>query len=121
MYVARIVRVGRALGQSLQEQRPLHIVQDAAYLITGGLWGLGLECARWLATRGARHLVLLGRSKLPPRETWEQVLPESRQGIQIAGMRAIEELGAQVYYAALDVSDEIQLTEFLHFWNCRES
>jgi acyl transferase domain-containing protein/NADPH:quinone reductase-like Zn-dependent oxidoreductase/acyl carrier protein len=35
---------------------------DAAYLITGGLTGLGLRTAEWLAARGARHLALVGRS-----------------------------------------------------------
>src|SRR5690606_33020976 len=33
------------------------------YLITGGLGGLGLLVARWLATQGAKHLVLVGRSQ----------------------------------------------------------
>jgi acyl carrier protein len=36
---------------------------DGTYLITGGLGDLGLAFARWLAKQGARHLVLLGRSK----------------------------------------------------------
>lgn len=35
---------------------------DGAYLITGGLGGLGLAAARLLVERGARHLVLLGRN-----------------------------------------------------------
>ena len=35
---------------------------DATYLITGGHGGLGLAVARWLAEKGARHIVLLGRS-----------------------------------------------------------
>jgi amino acid adenylation domain-containing protein len=39
---------------------------DAAYLITGGLGGIGLATAAWLAERGARHLVLLGRSAPTP-------------------------------------------------------
>jgi acyl transferase domain-containing protein/acyl carrier protein len=34
-----------------------------SYLITGGLGALGLEVARWLVARGARHLVLLGRKQ----------------------------------------------------------
>src|SRR5262249_19065752 len=55
-YVARLVQ------GPVQQAPMLHLHPDAAYLITGGLWGLGLECAHWLATRGARHLVLLGRS-----------------------------------------------------------
>jgi acyl carrier protein len=77
---------------------------------------LGLEIARWLTTQGARHLILLGRSKLPPRETWGQVQPESRQGIQIAGLRSIEQLGAKVDYASIDVTDSAQLAAFLHLY-----
>lgn len=35
---------------------------DGTYLITGGLGGLGLQVAQWMAQQGARHLVLVGRS-----------------------------------------------------------
>ena len=38
----------------------------ASYLITGGLGGLGLQCAERLAARGARHLILVGRSAPGP-------------------------------------------------------
>jgi acyl transferase domain-containing protein/NADPH:quinone reductase-like Zn-dependent oxidoreductase/acyl carrier protein len=34
---------------------------DRTYLIVGGLSGFGLETARWLADRGARHLALISR------------------------------------------------------------
>ncbi|HKQ61796.1 MAG TPA: polyketide synthase dehydratase domain-containing protein, partial [Candidatus Polarisedimenticolaceae bacterium] len=40
---------------------PAAIRDDASYLVTGGLGGLGLEVARWLVARGARSLVLAGR------------------------------------------------------------
>ncbi|MGM1059462.1 SDR family NAD(P)-dependent oxidoreductase [Saccharothrix sp. Mg75] len=33
----------------------------ATYLVTGGLGGFGAAAARWLASRGARHLALVGR------------------------------------------------------------
>ena len=42
-YVARMVRVEAGTRSTLQEPRALHLIPDAAYLITGGLWGLGLE------------------------------------------------------------------------------
>lgn len=35
---------------------------NASYLITGGLGGLGLKVAAWMAARGAKHLSLMGRS-----------------------------------------------------------
>ncbi|WP_395022709.1 SDR family NAD(P)-dependent oxidoreductase [Dongia sp.] len=44
-------------------QRPTCLALDsrATYLVTGGLGGFGLATARWLAAKGARHLILLGR------------------------------------------------------------
>ena len=41
-----------------------------AYLITGGLGGVALEIAKAMVRDGARRLVLLGRSPLPPRSAW---------------------------------------------------
>ncbi|THF70281.1 SDR family NAD(P)-dependent oxidoreductase [Deinococcus sp. Arct2-2] len=41
---------------------PVHLGPDGVYLITGGLGGFGLALAGWLAGRGARRLVLVGRS-----------------------------------------------------------
>lgn len=50
---------------------------DGAYIVTGGLRGLGLATARWLAEQGASHIVLNGRT--PP---------------TLAAARAITELSA---------------------------
>ncbi len=54
----------------------------ASYLITGGLGALGLHTARWLAQRGARHLVLTGRGA--PTPATQAVLDElARQGVAV--------------------------------------
>ena len=45
----------------LGHNRPL-VRPDASYLVTGGLSGLGLRTAEWLADQGAKWLVLAGRS-----------------------------------------------------------
>jgi phthiocerol/phenolphthiocerol synthesis type-I polyketide synthase D len=48
---------------ALPDRQPRHpVVRDGAYLITGGLGGLGLAAARWLADNGATRLVLCARS-----------------------------------------------------------
>jgi acyl transferase domain-containing protein/acyl carrier protein len=39
--------------------------EDATYLITGGMGGVGSLVARWMVDRGARNLVLTGRSARP--------------------------------------------------------
>lgn len=49
-----------------QPMKQGHFRADATYLITGGLGGLGLSLAEYLADRGARSLALLGRSAPEP-------------------------------------------------------
>ncbi|MEU5209574.1 type I polyketide synthase [Streptomyces sp. NPDC020742] len=44
----------------------LPVREGGAYVITGGLRGLGLATAQWLARHGAGHLVLNGRSTPTP-------------------------------------------------------
>ena len=86
---------------------------DSAYLITGGLGDIGLLVARAMAAQGARRLVLIGRTPLPPRAEWNAIAVESEVGRRIAGVRGLEALGVAVHIAAVDVSDENQLSAFL--------
>ena len=45
----------------LKNSPAIPIRTGGTYLITGGLGGLGLRTARWLADRGAGHVVLTSR------------------------------------------------------------
>jgi probable biosynthetic protein (TIGR04098 family) len=49
---------------------PLDSLGDGTVVITGGTGGIGLRLAGHLADRGADRIVLIGRSKLPPRSRW---------------------------------------------------
>lgn len=106
-YAARLVR------QRMETQSGFRLRPDGSYLITGGLGGLGLTIARWLAENGARRLILMGRTPLPPRIEWSQVDPTSRAARQIAAVRDLEAMGVSVHLAAVDASDEAQLRAFL--------
>ena len=90
---------------------------DAAYLITGGFGYIGLELAKAMAARGARRLILMGRSGLPPRETWETVEPGSVIGRRVAAVRALEMKGVAIHLAVVDVGDESALRAFLDRYN----
>ncbi|HEX7736851.1 MAG TPA: type I polyketide synthase [Ktedonobacteraceae bacterium] len=70
---------------------------EASYLITGGLGELGLLTARWMAERGARHLVLLGRNSPAPSA--------------LAAIQALRDSGAEVMVAQGDVTDETRMAE----------
>jgi acyl transferase domain-containing protein len=106
-HAARLVR----RLSSPASRMPVACRADATYLVTGGLGGLGLAVARWLVERGARHLVLLGRTGLPPREDWPGLAAGSRPGRQVAAIAAMEAAGAEVRVAAADVGDDIQLAD----------
>lgn len=57
-----LARVQPGPGPTTSDGLPQPVRADGSYLITGGLGGLGLLSARRLAERGARRLVLCGRS-----------------------------------------------------------
>lgn len=107
-HVARLVRRDSA---SAAQAAPFRL--DGAYLITGGLGDLGLLVARWMAERGARRLILTGRTRLSTRASWADAAPGSRLARQATAIRELESLGATVELAALDVADEFEMKSFL--------
>ena len=63
----RLMSQGKHLGKIvLQNEDFNHAVVSAnkSYVITGGNGGLGLKCAEYLLQRGAKEIILLGRSPL---------------------------------------------------------
>ncbi|MEO6828377.1 MAG: type I polyketide synthase, partial [Acidobacteriaceae bacterium] len=75
----------------------------AAYLITGGLGGVALRIAEWMAQNGAGHIVLLSRRASSPETD--------------AVIHRMEDAGATVVHARADVTrkEEIEkLIETLH-------
>ena len=56
---------------------------DSTWLVSGGLAGFGLESARWLADRGVRHLVLLGRRGLDTPGAAQAVAEFKARGVSV--------------------------------------
>nr|WP_294524335.1 type I polyketide synthase [uncultured Rhodopila sp.] len=87
----------------------LPLKQGGVYLITGGLGGIGLALAAWLAEKATARLLLTGRRALPPREQWRALLanPVAEAGIVtiIKAIRDLEALGAEVMTAVADAAD----------------
>jgi SAM-dependent methyltransferase/acyl carrier protein len=77
-YVARLERgpgPGRPTARTI-------IRADASYLVTGGLAGLGLLVAGWLAHQGASHLVLMARSE-PSAEARSAIAALEASGVRV--------------------------------------
>jgi NADPH:quinone reductase-like Zn-dependent oxidoreductase/acyl carrier protein len=60
-YMAQARHIGKIVLMHGGEDHGSRVRDDATYLVTGGLGGLGLVVARGLVDDGARHLVLMGR------------------------------------------------------------
>jgi len=93
---------GRFVARMVSTRLPAvssSFVADGSYLISGGLGGLGLALARWLAERGAGHLVLVARRA-----------PDARQAVAIAEIAAT---GAHVHVMQADVADAEQVARVI--------
>jgi acyl transferase domain-containing protein len=84
--------VARLSQLALPEAAQVQLRSDATYLITGGLGDLGLGLAKWMASQGAKHLILIGRSGVT--------------GQTIGAVRELETLGVQVIPCPADVAND---------------
>jgi NAD(P)-dependent dehydrogenase (short-subunit alcohol dehydrogenase family)/acyl carrier protein len=95
-YVARLARLKRPAAGSPRNKK---LREDATYLITGGLGGLGLLVADWMVSNGARHVILMARRS-----------PDEAARKRIEKM---ESAGAAITLSATDVSSAAQVSALL--------
>ena len=95
----------------------LRLRSDALYLVIGGTGGLGLSAAERLVERGARHLVLVGRTPLPDREEWPRILDNAetdpRLRRQLSLILNFEARGVDTKVAQVDVARGEAFASFL--------
>jgi acyl transferase domain-containing protein/acyl carrier protein len=109
----RWIQYFEPLSVTVSEGRPARIKTGGVYLITGGLGGIGLTLAEHLAQSAQAKLVLVARTKLPPREQWAHWLEtrgaEDGTRQKIEKIQAMEKMGAEVLTIAADVADAQQM------------
>jgi NAD(P)-dependent dehydrogenase (short-subunit alcohol dehydrogenase family)/acyl carrier protein len=95
---------------AIQDEIPSRLRRNGVYLITGGLGGMGLVLAQWLAETVQARLVLTARTPLPPRESWQKWLVEHAEehatSRKIRAVQSLEAAGATVLVCEADVCDE---------------
>ena len=94
------------------------VKKQGVYMITGGLGGIGLALAEFIAGSGASRLVLTGRSPLPPKKEWKKWLEthgdEDTISTKIRHVQTLEEQGAEVLTFAADVTNQQQMEAVIH-------
>ncbi|HEY2360748.1 MAG TPA: SDR family NAD(P)-dependent oxidoreductase [Candidatus Angelobacter sp.] len=86
--------------------------KDGVYLITGGLGAVGLLIAEWIFRVAKGKLILTGRSPVPPRDRWEELLNDatpSEQSRRIQKLHALEQAGAEILIISADVADAAEM------------
>ncbi|NEO53135.1 MAG: SDR family NAD(P)-dependent oxidoreductase, partial [Okeania sp. SIO3B5] len=94
-YMQQAKHIGKIVVTQTQPdartKKSLSFRSGASYLITGGMGGLGLLVANWMVSKGAKHLILLGR--------------RSPDDTAIKKITELEMAGAEVVVEKADVSD----------------
>ena len=98
-------------------ERTACLRQRGAYLVTGGLGGIGLKLGVDLARRVQARVALLGRTGLPPQARWDSWLEshaeQDRTCRCIRDLRDIEASGGEYMLAQADVTDREALERAL--------
>jgi hybrid polyketide synthase / nonribosomal peptide synthetase FtdB len=106
--------VARLANQTINSlNAPIRFKPNGNYLITGGFGALGILIARWMVENGARRLILMSRTKFPPRSEWGSIKENNPLAEQIAFIKELEAMGVSIHLAAVDVGDKEQLAFFI--------
>ncbi|AZK48521.1 type I polyketide synthase [Paenibacillus lentus] len=99
------------------EQNPFR--EGGVYLITGGLGGIGMLTAQYLAQHFKAKLILTGRSSFPAREEYEHYLSEYGEkhplARKIRNVQQLEQFGAEVTYVQADLAEESDMISVFEF------
>lgn len=91
-----------------EEDQKISYENGKVYLITGGMGGIGLEIAKNLAVKANVTIVLIGRTPLPPRDTWDSnstLDNNSKVKKCMETIKQIEAAGSEVTYYHSDLYD----------------
>jgi acyl transferase domain-containing protein/acyl carrier protein len=93
------------------------IHEKGLYLITGGMGGIGLTFAAYLAEQGHARLALISRSAIPERSEWQRWIKEHDEddatSRKIRSVEKLESLGAEVLPLTANVSDREEMLRAL--------
>ncbi|WP_298422711.1 non-ribosomal peptide synthetase [uncultured Kordia sp.] len=100
------------------KETSIQIKEKGAYIITGGLGGVGLTLASFLAKKNTCTLVLTTRNSFPENAHWETILQDENTSTslkeKLTKLIEIERSGSQIMIVSVNVSDETSMREFFN-------
>ncbi len=111
----RWVHILEPVKLSKLHEIPVLLEPNRVFLITGGLGGIGLVIAEYLAKTVQPRLIITGRSEFPPKEEWNNWLEQhdanDKTSKKIKKLKSMEKTGAEVLYLQVDVSLREEMEE----------
>jgi NAD(P)-dependent dehydrogenase (short-subunit alcohol dehydrogenase family)/acyl carrier protein len=109
----RWVQTFEAIRLEKDSEAKSRLRENGVYLITGGLGGIGLTLAEYLAQTVRAKLVLTARTIMPARAEWDDWVKshdeQDNVSRKIRKVQSIEDLGAEVLVVRGDVTDVGQM------------
>jgi NAD(P)-dependent dehydrogenase (short-subunit alcohol dehydrogenase family) len=82
-HIGKLVIRPQTDGTPRLAKKPFQVRADGTHIITGAFGGFGLETAKWLVDKGARYLVMLGRSGASTPEAQAAVRDFIARGVKV--------------------------------------
>lgn len=95
-------------------RQEIEFKNDGAYVITGGMGGIGLEIAKYMSAKSNINLIFLNRSKTLERSEWkeaEKTCGNRKLKNKIQSIQEIESKGSKVDCYSADVSNEGEMKQ----------
>lgn len=108
-------------AQELQTPFPTVLKSDAAYIITGALGSIGQLVCQLLIDRGAKSLILVGRSKFPAKEEWASLTPDHTSYERILFIRSLEKQHINITLWNADITRERDLKRCLNEYDQKDA
>lgn len=96
--------------------KEIKINDEGIYIITGGMGGIGLNIAEYLASKNAGNIALINRTEFPERNEWDSILDkiDAQQNI-IDGINRIRNIekyyGTNILTLSADTANEVEIEQ----------
>ena len=119
----RLVPSLEKIAWQQKPQQELPFQNQGMYLISGGLGGIAVEIAKYLLKEYNAKLLLVGRTALPTKDTWQDCLDtEDALAKRIRNLLELQQLDGEVRYEAVDICNWSQLQTVVNQvksdWEC---
>ncbi len=110
----RYVEIIDKVNTDKLEIKEFTIKEQGVYIIAGGAGGLGIEVAKFLASKNSINLIFINRSCFPERNNWLQIMEEDRNenlSRKIQNLIEIEKSGSNITFYSADISDSLKVEQ----------